>query len=56
MVELSNMELLHSISNDETTDNYGDGSKARRHIHLQLGPIVISGAAIDRVRARFVSL
>ncbi len=34
---------------------YSDDSKSRRHIHLELGPIVISGAALDRVRARIFS-
>lgn len=60
--EPSNLELLSSITNDN--ENYsassssdgGDGSKSRRHMHLELGPLTISGAAIDRARARVVSL
>lgn len=57
---MSNLDLLNSIASDESrgagSDEEGDGSKSRRHIHLELGPLVISGAAIDRVRARIVSL
>jgi hypothetical protein len=57
--DLSNHELLNSFTSDDENgagSDDGDGSKSRRHIHLELGPLVISGAAIDRVRARFVSL
>ena len=50
----SNSEMLSSIANDESSSN--DESKTRRNLHFQIGPLVISGAAIDRVRARFVSL
>ena len=50
----SNSEILSSIANDESSSN--DESKTRRNLHFQIGPLVISGAAIDRVRARFVSL
>ena len=50
----SNTEILSSIANDESSSN--DESKTRRNLHFQIGPLVISGAAIDRVRARFVSL
>ena len=56
---MSNLDLLNSIASDEshvTGSDEGDGSKSRRHMHLELGPLVISGAAIDRVRARIVSL
>ncbi|KAL7532427.1 hypothetical protein ACHAXR_007061 [Thalassiosira sp. AJA248-18] len=51
--EPSNTELLASFAHDDSGDN--DDSKKRRHMHLEMGPLVISGAAIDRVRARFVS-
>jgi hypothetical protein len=56
--DLSNHDLLNSIANDDSgaSADGGDGSKSRRHIHLEMGPLVISGAAIDRVRARIVSL
>ena len=50
----SNSEILSSIANDESSSS--DESKNRRNLHFQIGPLVISGAAIDRVRARFVSL
>jgi len=50
----SNSEILSSIANDESSSS--DDSKTRRSLHFQIGPLVISGAAIDRVRARFVSL
>jgi hypothetical protein len=54
---LSNHDLLNSIVSDNSNAaGSGDGSKSRRHIHLELGPFLISGAAIDRVRARIVSL
>lgn len=54
--EQSNTEFLASITGND--DDYAghDDSKARRNLHLQMGPLVISGAAIDRVRARFISL
>ena len=51
--ESSNVELLSSIADDSSSS---DDSKSRRQMHFQVGPLVISGAAIDRVRARFVSL
>lgn len=53
----SNVELLASFA-DSSGDSGGSGedSKKRRHMHLEFGPLVISGAAIDRLRARFVSL
>lgn len=51
----SNTEILSSIANDESSSS-SDESKTRRNLHFQIGPLVISGAAIDRVRARFVSL
>jgi hypothetical protein len=50
-VELSSSSF---ISKDDSTSN--DDSKKRRNINLRLGPLVISGAAIDRVMARMVSL
>mmetsp|Transcript_23497 Transcript_23497/g.49702 ORF Transcript_23497/g.49702 Transcript_23497/m.49702 type:complete len:280 (-) Transcript_23497:239-1078(-) len=52
----SNVELLQSFVDvaDGAADSAED-SKKRRNMHFELGPIVISGAAIDRVRARFVS-
>lgn len=50
--EPSNAELLTDIANDDSPAD----SKKRRNVHLELGPLVISGAAIDRVRARFISL
>lgn len=55
--EPSNAELLSSIANDNNSSAASDDdeSKTRRHLHLEMGPLVISGAAIDRVRARFVS-
>lgn len=58
----SNLDLLSSIASEDNERSgardeiQGDGSKIRRHIHLELGPLVISGAAIDRLRARIVSL
>ena len=55
-VDPSNSEILSSIANDESSSSSSDESKARRNLHFQIGPLVISGAAIDRVRARFVSL
>jgi len=57
----SNLDLLSSIASEDIErsgardENQGDGSKNRRHIHLELGPLVISGAAIDRLRARIIS-
>ena len=56
LVEPSNIELSSSsfISKDDSASN--DDSKKRRNINLRLGPLVISGAAIDRVMARMVSL
>jgi hypothetical protein len=56
LVEPSNVELSSSsfISKDDSASN--DDSKKRRNINLRLGPLVISGAAIDRVMARMVSL
>lgn len=53
--ESGNDEILATIANDNITDD-NDESKKRRHMHLEMGPLVVSGAAIDRVRARFVSL
>ena len=53
--ETSNVDLLASFVNDDNAGSAED-SKKRRHMHFELGPLVISGAAIDRVRARFVSL
>lgn len=58
--DLSNEDLLNSIVDEHhggaAVSDEGDGSKSRRHLHLELGPLVLSGAAIDRVRARIVSL
>jgi hypothetical protein len=56
LVEPGNVELSSSsiISMDDSASN--DDSKNRRSMHLQVGPLVISGAAIDRVMARLVSL
>ena len=53
--ESSNVELLSSIA-DNSGSSSDDDSKIRRQMHFKVGPLVISGAAIDRVRARFVSL
>ncbi|KAL7553400.1 hypothetical protein ACHAWF_016681 [Thalassiosira exigua] len=56
--EPSNAELLASFASDDDgggSSSAGDDSKKRRHIHLEMGPLVLSGAALDRVRARFVS-
>lgn len=53
--EPSNNELIASFASDDHASNANDDSKKRRHMHLEMGPLVISGAAIDRVRARFVS-
>ena len=53
--ESGNDEILATIANDNITDD-NDESKKRRHMHLEMGPLVVSGAAIDRVRARFVLL
>ena len=53
--ESGSEEKVATIANENTSDDK-DESKKRRHMHLELGPLVISGAAIDRVRARFVSL
>ncbi len=57
----SNLDLLNAVASEDNerdvrVESQGDGSKSRRHIHLELGPLVISGAAIDRLRARIVSL
>jgi len=41
-----------SVAIDDGTTNSDDSSKKRRNMHLQLGPLVISGAAIDRAMAR----
>ena len=49
--------LLASIGDENgTTGATPDNSKIRRGLHLELGPLVISGAALDRVRARAASL
>ena len=53
--ESGNDEILATIANDNITDD-NDESKKSRHMQLEMGPLVVSGAAIDRVRARFVSL
>eukprot|EP00984_Skeletonema_dohrnii_P009977 scaffold3846_cov127-Skeletonema_dohrnii-CCMP3373.AAC.10 len=53
--QVSNDELLSSIATDGGDRSTSDDSKSRRHMHLELGPIVISGAALDRVRARIFS-
>ncbi|KAL9181411.1 hypothetical protein ACHAXT_010216 [Thalassiosira profunda] len=51
--EPSNDVLLASIGDENgTTGATPDNSKTRRGLHLELGPLVISGAALDRVRAR----
>ena len=53
----SNLELSSSITNDNVNSSSNeDDSKIRRNLHFQLGPLIISGAAIDRVMARFISL
>lgn len=54
--EPSNVELLASFA-DAASDSAvsNEDSKKRRHMHFEIGPLVVSGAAIDRVRARFVS-
>ena len=55
---VSNDELLSSITTDDGGDDdraSSDDSKSRRHMHLEFGPIVISGAALDRFRSRFFS-
>lgn len=52
---IGNEEILATIAN-ENIANDSDDSKKRRHIHVEMGPLVVSGAALDRVRARFVSL
>ena len=52
--EPSNLELLDSITSDESGGR--DDSKKRRHMHFEMGPLVISGAALDRVMAKFGSL
>jgi hypothetical protein len=56
LVEPSNVELSSSsfISEDDSASN--DDSKKRRNMNLRLGPMVISGAAVDRLMARLVSL
>ena len=54
--ESGNEEILATIANENISDDDKDESKKRRHMHLEMGPLVISGAAIDRVTARFVSL
>jgi hypothetical protein len=56
LAEPGNVELSSSssISNDDSASN--DDSKKRRTMHIRLGPLVISGAAIDRVMARLISL
>mmetsp|Transcript_2164 Transcript_2164/g.3882 ORF Transcript_2164/g.3882 Transcript_2164/m.3882 type:complete len:278 (-) Transcript_2164:373-1206(-) len=53
--EPSNVDLLASFVNDDSGAGSAEDSKKRRHMHFEMGPLVISGAAIDRVRARFVS-
>lgn len=52
---IGNEEILANIAN-ENIANENDESKKRRHIYVELGPLVVSGAALDRVRARFLSL
>ena len=52
--EPSNHDLLASFATDDSNEN--DDSKKRRNMHIQVGPMVISGAALDRVQARFFSL
>ena len=54
--ESGNEEILASIANSDSADAHNDDSKKRRHLHLEVGPLVVSGAALERVRARFVSL
>mmetsp|Transcript_13312 Transcript_13312/g.25425 ORF Transcript_13312/g.25425 Transcript_13312/m.25425 type:complete len:280 (+) Transcript_13312:46-885(+) len=53
----SNVELLTAFANaaDDSVGSTREDSKKRRHMHFELGPLVISGAAIDRVMARMTS-
>mmetsp|Transcript_5305 Transcript_5305/g.8336 ORF Transcript_5305/g.8336 Transcript_5305/m.8336 type:complete len:337 (-) Transcript_5305:895-1905(-) len=53
--EPSNVDLLASFVNDDSGAGSAEDSKKHRHMYFEMGPLVISGAAIDRVRARFVS-
>ena len=55
--QATNDELLSSITSDDDGGDRSssDDSKSRRGMHLQFGPVVISGAALDRMRARLFS-
>jgi hypothetical protein len=56
LAESGNVELSSSVSIPGDSTASTDDSKRRRNMHFQLGPLAISGAAIDRVTARFVTL
>mmetsp|Transcript_29230 Transcript_29230/g.66616 ORF Transcript_29230/g.66616 Transcript_29230/m.66616 type:complete len:272 (+) Transcript_29230:283-1098(+) len=58
--EPSNNELLASIVSDDqrrsSNDHAEDSSKSRRSLHWEMGPFVLSGAAFDRLQARFTNV